>query len=207
MLLRGNIFAKDKEGNIYRVSTEDPRLKSGELVHITKGTVLVKRKDVLDRKAFRVSTNDPRLKSGELVGYTKGKVVVKDKNGKVFSISKDSEDYKTGEFISVNKGKVSVIDKQGNRFHVSVNDPRLKSGELVGQTKGYSTYINKKTFETVRLSRKEYLKNPDLYVGISKYVVVRSRFGVTSIVLRSDPRIESGELIKLNEWLEGYGEN
>jgi hypothetical protein len=38
---KGMIVVKDSGGNIYRVSKEDPRYISGELVHTTKGRVLI----------------------------------------------------------------------------------------------------------------------------------------------------------------------
>ena len=68
--LRGKIAVKDKDGNTFFISKDDPRYLSGELVGIAKGYVIVKDKD---GKCFRVSKDDPRYLSGELVGNTKGK--------------------------------------------------------------------------------------------------------------------------------------
>lgn len=75
---KGIISARDSEDNIFRVSKEDPRWISGELVGINFGKkVSTMKKNFIiakDKKGnnFSVSKNDPRWISGELVGIRKG---------------------------------------------------------------------------------------------------------------------------------------
>jgi len=73
----GTINVRDNDGNVFRVSTDDPRYVSGELLFVCKGisnTILI------------------------------GKVAVRDKNGRTFMISKSDPKYQSGELVSVNKG-------------------------------------------------------------------------------------------------------
>lgn len=75
----GLATVKDADGNIFKVSSDDPRIKSGELVGVTKGKVLAR--DSLGNK-IQVDQNDPRLLSGELVGHTKGQTQTLESNEK-----------------------------------------------------------------------------------------------------------------------------
>ena len=104
----GQLFyvpVKDKDDNVFRVSKDDPRYLSGELVGVCKNTVTVK--DAFNNK-FRVSKDDPRYLSGELVGVATDCAM---------------------------KGKLVSMDKEGNKFVVSIDDPRYLSGELTGTSK------------------------------------------------------------------------
>lgn len=65
----GMVVVKDVDGNKFKVSTNDPRYISGELVSPNTGTMGVK--DVYGN-TFSVSTDDPRYISGELVPIIKG---------------------------------------------------------------------------------------------------------------------------------------
>jgi hypothetical protein len=51
-----------------RVSVNDPRLKTGELVSITVGLISVKDKI---GNSFKTTKNDPRWETGEIVGNRK----------------------------------------------------------------------------------------------------------------------------------------
>ncbi len=93
---------KDKEGNSIIVYKNDPRYLSGELQHVTKGTITVQDKE---GKYFRVDKNDERVLSGELVGHTKGKIPVVDKDGNKFSVDKTDERYLNGELKGIFVGK------------------------------------------------------------------------------------------------------
>jgi len=66
----GTVPVKDKDGNTMRVPLDDPRYKSGELVHNTSGTVTVKDKD---GNTMQVPIDDPRFLSGELNHIWDGK--------------------------------------------------------------------------------------------------------------------------------------
>jgi len=122
------IVVVNNYGNKFRISKDDPRYISGELVGHTKGNILTK--DSLGNK-FYVSKDDPRYISGELVGIAKNKVIVKDINGNKFQVSKDDPRYISGELVGHTKGNLAVKDSLGNKFHVSKDDPRYISGELV----------------------------------------------------------------------------
>ena len=61
---KGFITVKDKEGNSVRISKDDPRYLSGELVGITKGKIPTKDKE---GRTIIVDINDERFKTGELV--------------------------------------------------------------------------------------------------------------------------------------------
>ena len=71
---------KDKEGNTFQVSVDDPRFLSGELISVHKNKVVVKDKD---GNSIQIDKDDPRFLSGELVHHIKGTVTVRDKDGNV----------------------------------------------------------------------------------------------------------------------------
>lgn len=63
------VYKNTITGETEYASVDDPRIKTGELVGITKGMITVKDKD---GNTFSVPKDDPRYLSGELVGITKG---------------------------------------------------------------------------------------------------------------------------------------
>jgi len=65
---KGKITVKDKDGNCFDVTKDDPRYLSGELIFIHKGTTTVKDKD---GNCFRINIDDPRYISGELISVNK----------------------------------------------------------------------------------------------------------------------------------------
>lgn len=135
----GFLTAKDKDGNTFRISKDDPRYLSGELKHNTFGTVCVKDKD---GKKFRVSVDDPRWLNGELVGMNAGNKLPKEKGKKHTEFMKEywAENKHSEQAIEKMrdsaKGKVNVKDKDGNNFRVDCNDMRIESGELTLVWKG-----------------------------------------------------------------------
>jgi hypothetical protein len=153
--VNGMMTAIDYVGNFFCISVDDIRLKTGELVSINKGKIVVK--DVYNNK-YRVSINDERYLNGELMPYIKiGKVAVKDINGNKFMVDKFDDRYLNGELVSVNKGKTMVKNKNNNKFFVDINDDRLISGELCGIRKGMSP-INKGV--PMSEEQKEKLRKP-----------------------------------------------
>ena len=86
-----------------RVSKDDMRFISGELVGVNTGFVTVKDKD---GNNMRVSKDDDRLRTGELVGVNTGFVTVKDKDGNNMRVSKDDMRFISGELKSINCGKI-----------------------------------------------------------------------------------------------------
>lgn len=79
-LRKGKITAKDHEGNILIVDSNDPRWLAGELVGINKNIKIntpnqkgyILAKDA-NNVIFRVKADDPKWISGELKGINKGK--------------------------------------------------------------------------------------------------------------------------------------
>jgi hypothetical protein len=87
----GKISVKDKSGNRFKVSSDDPRIKSGELVGQNRG---IKFNDTtkfagftqakeLSGKTVRVKKDDPRWKTGQLVGINAGKSWSEDAKNKM----------------------------------------------------------------------------------------------------------------------------
>ena len=78
----GTISVKDKDGNKFRVKSDDTRWLSGELVGQNLGTVnsningklnnYIIAKNPITNEKFRVKPTDPRWISGELVGVMNG---------------------------------------------------------------------------------------------------------------------------------------
>jgi len=125
---------KNLKTNTHELSTtNDQRIKTGELVGVNTGRVFVTDGD----KKFWTTCNDPRYVSGEYVSLIKGRVLVKDKNGNNLMVSNDDPRYISGDLVGVTKGMGSFKDKDGNIFMVGVDDPRVLSGDLVGVTKGF----------------------------------------------------------------------
>lgn len=100
--LRGTIAAFDKNGNYVRVTKDDERWLSGELVGITKGKVAA-----IDSagNSLMVDKNDSRLKDGTLKYWSSGMVCGKDKNGKIFYVAKDDPRWINGELTGINVGR------------------------------------------------------------------------------------------------------
>lgn len=129
----GFTAAKDREGNTFQVSVDDPRFDSGDIAHIFKDTIQV----IGDGgKIIRVARDDPRYLSGELVSKQKGYTSVQNSLGERMLVSVDDPRYLSGELFSTARGRVNVKDNLNNRFSVSVDDPRYKSGELIHVGRG-----------------------------------------------------------------------
>lgn len=112
----GLVTVKDNEGNALKVSVNDPRYLSGELVGINTGFVAVKDNN---GNTLRVPSDDSRYLSGELVGIAKGKALYKDKNGKCFLLCKDDIMIVDKELIPFWKGrfhKSSTINKMKESY-------------------------------------------------------------------------------------------
>lgn len=126
---KGLATVRDKDGNCFDVSVNDPRYLSGELKHVMSGLVVVKD---INGKNIAISKNDHRYLSGELHGSTKGLFVAINDKGEKFYIKNDDPRYLSGELFGVTKGLFPAKDKQGRVYMVNSNDARILSGELVG---------------------------------------------------------------------------
>lgn len=218
------IVTKDKDGNIYWISVNDPRYTSGELVAYSKGLIpivnihtgesytvtkdnidyingilvhITKGKIVVEDKAgntMQVDQNDPRYLSGELVSIHKGKVTVKDKYGNTLRVDVNDPRYLSGELVHIDKNMTTVKDEEDNVMKVSINDPRYLSGELVGITKGLLT-VKDEDGNKIQLTSEEYKNQNDIKIHTSGKAVVVDKFGNTLSVDVNDPRYLSGELV------------
>lgn len=121
----GTLTVKDAEGHYSRVSIDDPRYQSGELVSAATGTVNVKD---MDGNAFNVSVTDPRYVSGELVHTASGTVGVRDANGNCFRVLLNDPRYLSGELIHIVKGLSRTTGSFSGRKHSS--ETRRKLSEI-----------------------------------------------------------------------------
>ena len=123
----GTTTMHDLSGKYYRVSVDDPRVLSGDLVGPNKGKANYKDSN---GTLLRLSVDDPRVLSGEVESYVKGIGTYKDSNGTLLRLSVDDPRVLSGEVVPMNKGKTLVKDANGKFYNVSVSDPRVLSGEL-----------------------------------------------------------------------------
>lgn len=126
---KGMISVRDKDGNTFGVSVDDPRYLSGDLVHVSEGLIPCKNSDGV--KIAMLKT-DPRYISGEFKAISCGRVTVVDKNGKILSTTIDDPRYVSGELVHIRSAFVNTIDvKTGEIFRVLKTDSRYISGDLV----------------------------------------------------------------------------
>src|ERR1035437_1250786 len=126
------------------VSKDDPRVLSGEICGMLKGTVQPK---IAERKSNTIPVKDNS--TGYYLG-NKPKDHTNILSGLWVSARKGlsfSEDSKRRNSES-NKGRVLVRDSEGNRFRVFLDDPRYLSGELLGSTKNMKWVFNPSTGKT-----------------------------------------------------------
>ena len=136
----GVVTVRDKDGNTFSVSTDDPRYLSGELIPIQSGFVVVKD---INENIYRVSIDDPRYLSGELKSISLGKIVVKDKEGITYSVSVNDPRYLSGELIACGVGKCVYKDSSGNIVYTDTHDPKVLDGTYTHITKGRITVKDK----------------------------------------------------------------
>lgn len=142
-LAKGNVTVRDKNGNTFNVSKEDPRYISGELISALKGQITVY--DEKTDTCFNVYKDDPRYITGELKHMNKIFTYAKDKDNIKIRVKKDDPRLISGILVGVktgskqpgaNKGFIILLDQNGNNHRVSINDPRIESGELFSRMKG-----------------------------------------------------------------------
>lgn len=146
------IPVKDIKGNYFRVYKEDSRYLSGELAHVSTGTVIVRDKD---NNCFRVYKEDPRYLSGELIYHLTGMIIAKDKNGKTLNVDINDPRYLSGELVHIwtgrkhteeTKKKMSLADRTAEKnsqygtmwITNGINSKKIKKDETIpeGWTKG-----------------------------------------------------------------------
>lgn len=197
----GKVVVKDKDNNIYIVDTNDPRYKSGEFVHNTKGNAVVIGNN---GKPMSISINDPNYHKYKHINL--GKTIVLDESGKPKQISITDPNYR--KYKHINTDKVVAKDIFGNIIRVSRNDSRLQTGELVGVTKGEITVYDN-TGNKIKVKKGDPRFNTGELHGYRKdMVTVKDAEGNKLSVLKSDPRYITGELVPLYEghiWISKNG--
>lgn len=129
---RGTIAVVAPDGRRFRVSGDDPRWLSGELLGLTKG--------------MPCHENTRRVASETHRGKKQSDELVK-KRADAMRGRKFSADHSMA-LSKARKGKVMVRSRDGGpSFKVSVDDHRLLSGELVGVTSGRIWVHNPQTRE------------------------------------------------------------
>ena len=135
--LFNKVITKNCKGEIFKVSLNDSRLYTGELIGVAKNTVTVKDKE---GNNYRIPIETFNKNKNIFCGVTTGKVIVHDSNMNTFLIDVNDNRYKSGEFTfllkTINKDITTVRDKDNNTYRINKNDIRLKTGEFVGITKG-----------------------------------------------------------------------
>ena len=138
----GRVLVKDKFNNKYSVYLDDPRLKSGELIHNTIDMTTVKDKD---GNILVVNVNDERLKSGELSGIMKNTIKVVDMYGNTCTINKEDIRIKSGELKKVYHVPIIIIDdityKNWNHASKELNLPRKEIMKRCYSQIEYFNYI------------------------------------------------------------------
>ena len=193
----GIVVTKDKSGNIFVVSTDDPRYLSGELKHNTSGFAVVKDEN---GNTFQISIDDPNYH--KYTHINKGKAIVIGENGTPIRISIDDPNYH--KYTHINKGKVMAKDNEGKTIRVSKDDPRLISGELVGITKGEIT-VKDKQGNKIKVSKNDpRFKTGELHGYRKNLVTVKDKDGNIFSVNKNDPRYINGEVLPLysgHKWI------
>lgn len=139
--LQGRASVVDSEGNRFKVSVNDPRLETKELVGITIGKATVKDNT---GKILQVSVDDPRIASGELVGNTKGMAVVKDCNGNRYQVPVDDPRIASGELVGNTKGHTQTLEsnqKRSNALKGIVRVPTYVSCKFCKKSTSLTNFI------------------------------------------------------------------
>lgn len=180
----GLVCAKDLEGNIYHVNSEDARPLSGELKHWSYGKVVVKDsngdKHWVDKNDKRIGIEFESLIEGTTLAYDShtlefvGRYLTTDpiwNTGSVVAsphfknsvatnigmVSKDDERLKRGEIHHVNSKTSPAMLKDGTSIgRVSTSDPRWDTGEILSLSKNTVMAKNSITGEFVgRISKND----------------------------------------------------
>lgn len=122
----GTFLAKDKNGKFFRITEEDERYKSGELVCFMDGLLSVF--DKTDEKYKIISKDTFKENRDNYITASDGIVVVKDKEGNVLRVSVDDERYLKGELVSIWKGR-----KHSDETKKKMSDTHKKNQHQKGE--------------------------------------------------------------------------
>lgn len=113
---------KDKGGNCIVALLSDPRIKTGELVGITKGKVVVKD---ASGNTFMTSQNDPRLLTGEIKHHISGQhLAINLITGKKEWVDCNND---SSIYIDNNKGYGIYYDEAGNIIRCKVEEAHKRN--------------------------------------------------------------------------------
>lgn len=137
-LNKGKVNVIDSNNTIFKVSTSDARIQSGELIVYSsifnKGKTTVF--DTVENKYIRIdATKISKDRHDFRHIKTRGKVVVTDGYNN-YLVDIDNEDYISGKVFSCNKNTFTGINQDGITIKVNVEDPLYKNGEIHGINKG-----------------------------------------------------------------------
>ena len=197
----GKTVAKDKNGNIVKISVDDFYNTDNNYEGFFKGKTPAI--DISTNKIIHVATDDPRFITGEIVGHRSGwhnaKIVA---TGKIEPVKIDDPRWKTGEIISVNKDKITCIDSDGNYLSVFKDDPRWLNGELKGVNNKKTSAKDPKTGEKFLVSMDDPRWKTGEIVGIN----AGKKF-FYNIELNKRKQLEPWEIeeYEKNGWIEGFG--
>jgi hypothetical protein len=152
---KDTVTVKDLEGNSSKVSVNDPRFLSGELVGIQKGMVTVKDSD---GNTHNISNKDPRYLSGEYLPLTAGTIGVKDKEGNTSRVPVDNPKYLSGELVAITTGMTWKIKD-------TTNYKKPKSKSHVENMKKWVSVCDPNTMEIKRILRTDPLYISGYYKG------------------------------------------
>jgi uncharacterized cupin superfamily protein len=193
------VSVKNKSGENFKVRVDDPRYRSGEFFHNTKGKVVVKDEN---GNTFQICVDDPRFITKELQHVSKGTTVALDTvTGKVKRVSTDDFN-QTKNLVGICNGFVPVMDTYGNKFSVNRGDVRFETGEIKHVTKGRVT-VKSTDGKTMSI----YTTDPrytsgELVHNTTGMVSVKDKHGNTMQVSKKDPRYISGELVGVSKGIK-----
>ena len=154
--LLNHTIVRDTNGNILKVNIDDDRLKSGELVGVTKNTVTVRD---ANGNAMRIPSYIYRNNQDKYISCSKGKIIVHDKDMNTMMVDVDNPGLTDGTYTfllkTVNKDTTLAKDENGKLYRVNKNDERLKTGEFVGVTKNTIKVFKENTIKCIGVDELE----------------------------------------------------
>jgi len=218
----GKVSVRDKDGNTFTVSQDDPRYISGELVSVSKGLGIF-----IDENGNNVQLLVDEAKERGLSGMHKGYSMFLDENGN--NVHLPVEEAKQRNLVGVTKGYGVFLDENGKYIQLSIKEAKQRN--LVGSTKGYGVFINecgnnvKMLVTEARAKGLKYANvgNVVIYENGTRRVISKEEFdsgnyhgstiglvmakhsdGTTEQVKRDDPRLKSGEIKYVNHGRHWY---
>lgn len=128
----GTATVRYKDGTVYQISCDDPRIKSGELVGVTKGNCNCF--DTFTQQYVQIPREEFFSNRHRYKGLVTDSVAVKLKESnynEFFLISRDEYITNKHLYTTSTSNKLFCKDKKDNYYWVEYDDPRYLAGELV----------------------------------------------------------------------------